>query len=357
MKQSTRFQQGLSLVELLISIVIGLFIITGVIRVLIDSKESYILEEETAYIQESARFLNDQLLYDLRLASFVGCPISLLDATVGAQPAPINGLPNADTTPHFSSLGVRGHSSDGDGKPITSYPSAAALPGEYSNIQPDTSVLVVNYAEKIDGVESISHVGNTVTFGVDPNASNVDWGETDDVMVIADGKCKRSAIFQQSTVGPNVAYTPTNLLHGEIFNNGSTLYRYRSHGYFVNKASPTTGLPALYRVSLGAGGNVASQELLSGVESMDVYYGIYDATQATPTIQYKSAEDVGTNEDDWRNVVSVHAVFVLRSARPVFGVDTNVDLSNGNAYLGRNYQFNDRFLRQLVTISTNLRNN
>ncbi len=353
MRHSIRLQGGLSLVELLISIVIGLFIITGVIRVLIDSKESYLLEEETAYIQENARFLNDQLLYDLRLASFIGCPISLLDATAGSNPEPINGLTDAATLPQYSSLGVRGHGSEKD----TSYEGSPELPEAYDRVQENTDIMVINYAEKVDGVESISHTDNIVTFGVDANVSNIDWGEKDDVMVIADGKCKRAAIFQQSSVGPNVSYEPNTLLGGQLFNEGSTLYRYRSHGYYIRSESPTTGLPALYRVSLASGGVIESQELLSGVEDMDIYYGIYDATQASPTIQYKEASDVGTSDEAWRDVISVHAVFVLRSTRPVFGVNTAVDLGQGNPYLGKEYTFDDRFLRQLVTISTNLRNN
>lgn len=347
MRHLTLKHAGLSLVELLISIVIGLFIITGVTRVLIDSKDSFLLEEETAYIQENARFLNDQLLYDLRLASFVGCPLSLLDVTAGnVFPAPINQLPNSATVPHYSSLGVRGHSAD-----ASSYPGNLALPAAYNDVAPDTDIMVVNYAEKIDGVESVNHSGSDVEFIVDANAGSIDWGNEDDVMVIADGKCKHVAIFQQGTTGPSLQYKPAGLLPaGELFNEGSTLYRYRSHGYYIRASSPTTGLPSLNRVSLTSGGNIQSQELLSGVESMDVFYGIYDATVNPPTIQYKAAADVGTNDDDWRDVISVHAIFVLRSSRFVFGENTIVDLGQG-------YTFNDRFLRQLVTISTNLRNN
>ena len=65
-------QSGLTLVELLISILLGLVLIAGVIGVYLESKRNYAAEEEVARIQENGRFTLNLLQRELMMAGFIG---------------------------------------------------------------------------------------------------------------------------------------------------------------------------------------------------------------------------------------------------------------------------------------------
>ena len=65
-------QSGLSLVELMISILLGLFVIAAVIGVYLESKRNYAAEEEVARIQENGRFGLNLLQRELMMAGFWG---------------------------------------------------------------------------------------------------------------------------------------------------------------------------------------------------------------------------------------------------------------------------------------------
>ncbi len=64
--------KGLSLVELLVSIVLGLLLTTGIVTVYLESKSNYIVEEEMARLQENGRFALNYLKRELHLAGFYG---------------------------------------------------------------------------------------------------------------------------------------------------------------------------------------------------------------------------------------------------------------------------------------------
>mgnify|MGYP001336801331 FL=1 len=50
-----RYQKGLSLIELMIALVLGLLISSAVIQVFIRTSASYQLQDELSYIQENGR--------------------------------------------------------------------------------------------------------------------------------------------------------------------------------------------------------------------------------------------------------------------------------------------------------------
>lgn len=69
---SVRQQSGLSLVELMISILLGLILVAGVIGVYLESKRNYVAEEEIARIQENGRFALNLLQREVMMAGFFG---------------------------------------------------------------------------------------------------------------------------------------------------------------------------------------------------------------------------------------------------------------------------------------------
>lgn len=72
-------QDGLSLVELLVAMAVGLFLVGGIIQVLVSGKASYRLGEAEARVQENGRFAIQLLATDLRAARSAGCRSAALD--------------------------------------------------------------------------------------------------------------------------------------------------------------------------------------------------------------------------------------------------------------------------------------
>jgi type IV pilus assembly protein PilW len=67
--------RGLTLVELMISMVLSLMIMGGAISIFMGSKETFRLEEDLSRTQENFRFIADRLTKDLSLVGYTGCPL------------------------------------------------------------------------------------------------------------------------------------------------------------------------------------------------------------------------------------------------------------------------------------------
>jgi type IV pilus assembly protein PilW len=68
-----KYNRGFSLLELLIAITIGLVLMAGVLAVMSSTKKTYSLQEELSRLQEDARFLMEDLSYNVRMAGYFGC--------------------------------------------------------------------------------------------------------------------------------------------------------------------------------------------------------------------------------------------------------------------------------------------
>lgn len=108
-----QFQKGLSLVELMIAIALGLILMTGVIQIFISSKDTFSTQQATSRVQETGRLAVEFINRDLRMAGFTGFRgrmsainnkltpityannyvngISLLESAAAADIAPLDG--------------------------------------------------------------------------------------------------------------------------------------------------------------------------------------------------------------------------------------------------------------------------
>ena len=68
-KNSNRNQSGMTLVELLVALTIGSFLIIGAVQVYNQSRQAYVINDSIARVQETAQFAMDTLEADLRMAS------------------------------------------------------------------------------------------------------------------------------------------------------------------------------------------------------------------------------------------------------------------------------------------------
>ena len=58
--------RGFSLIELMVSIVIGLILVAGILSIFFSSRVTYTSNEKTARLQENGRVALDNLAHDLR---------------------------------------------------------------------------------------------------------------------------------------------------------------------------------------------------------------------------------------------------------------------------------------------------
>ncbi|MEJ2115386.1 MAG: prepilin-type N-terminal cleavage/methylation domain-containing protein [Gammaproteobacteria bacterium] len=67
------YQLGFTIIELMIAMVLGLLLTTGIINVYLTTKDTYNLSENLSRLQESARFAMGYLTQDARMAGFLPC--------------------------------------------------------------------------------------------------------------------------------------------------------------------------------------------------------------------------------------------------------------------------------------------
>ncbi|CAD6874078.1 PilW family protein [Methylomonas fluvii] len=66
-------QRGMTLIEIMIALLIGAFLLTGIIQIFIGSRQSYRMQESMSRLQENGRFALEFLAHDIRMAGFWGC--------------------------------------------------------------------------------------------------------------------------------------------------------------------------------------------------------------------------------------------------------------------------------------------
>jgi type IV pilus assembly protein PilW len=103
--QRVLFQRGLSLVELMISMTLGLLIILAVTYVFAGSRANYRHQEALSAVQESGRIALESLSRDIRMAGYPGCgslaflqhlsPTFSNDTAIAGTPAAAAAVPDA----------------------------------------------------------------------------------------------------------------------------------------------------------------------------------------------------------------------------------------------------------------------
>lgn len=125
-------------------------------------------------------------------------------------------------------------------------------------------------------------------------------------------------------------------------------YNLAAHTYFVGATGRTcqgVEIPALFRMSIGDDGLPVSQELLAGVENLQLRYLVGN--------RYYDADDVPLTGTNWPAVDAVEISVLVRAECPEAGFDINRTFELGDV----SYAPEDRnFRRQVFTTTTQLRN-
>lgn len=345
-----RRARGLTLIELMISMTIGLIILSALTYIYVGSRGTYRVNENLARVQETGRFALDYIGTDLRMTSYAGCrsrSLTVDDGTLfnATQPA---------VTFNGAGDGIVGYE---DGSGWTNPTSVTRVAGDVLTIRRAGGMSVRLTANS-------DPVARTMT--LEHNAVGLRNG---DIAVLAN--CERALMFrvtnnpattgignfptvieyQTSGAGPggtegNVAVIPADVFTPE---SRATVMRFTETHYFVG--NNPSGLPALFRAS---GGTV--EELVDGVEDIDIVYGVDTSLPEPDGIadNYVRADAVA----NWAQVVSVR-ISVL-----AVGTDGNVT-TNAQTYTFRDTTGDgvadtqtapDRRLRQVFSSTIALRN-
>tara|TARA_R110001592_G_scaffold52511_6_gene160656 strand:+ start:1337 stop:2398 length:1062 start_codon:yes stop_codon:yes gene_type:complete len=343
--------QGFSLIELMVAMVLGLVLMGGVIQVFLSSKQSYVFNEELGWMQENSRFAIEYMTRDLRMAGYFGCSTEVPVVNT------LNPVGGTGWQTDFGN-GIGGY--DGDDTTNLAFTSAEfpqpPIPAVTSGTVPRSDVVTLS---RLDNSRSVSVTGqiNGTTLGVGTH----DF-ESGEILVITD--CDHSAIFQHIGVNPNRAVHntgtgfPGNCTRGlgtpvlctgppagnsYTYGTDASVMRAVSSAYYVDVA--TNGLPALYVRALGNSATTISNELVQGIENLQVLFG-EDITGDGFANRYINADDVTS----WTDVVTTKVYLLSRS------LIQSASEPQTFSFMGTNYTPTDRYLRQEFVSTVQIRN-
>ena len=354
----THRQRGLSLVELMISITIGLIVMGALTYIFVGSRSAYRSNENLARVQETGRFALDYIGQDLRMVSFAGCHSRNLTAAntlVIARPAVTytgvgDGLrgfedaagwtnPSTITRVRGDVLSVRRAS--GAGVEISANTNVAAgtitLKNNCPRLRKSDLVMLASCERAV-----VLRITNTPATTCDGTVGAV----TLEHLATGAGSDGSQGNGNNGFVSGTTSYQIADSLHVDT---RAVVYRFDDISYFIG-ANPV-GRPGLYRTSSNGG----TEELVENVEDMDIYYGVDTSVPADGIADsYVRADAVA----DWSQVVSVRISLLVVGQDPSTTTGTQSYVlrdTNNDGTLDRQNSTDSR-LRQVFTSTIALRN-
>ncbi len=324
--------KGFSLIELMIAMVIGVLLLLGATGLFISNKRIYKEQNSMGRLQENARFAMQLLIRDIRSAGFTGCADTMTAVANDITTNATNLLSYTATTI------VEGSDDDGAWTPSLSGDPAGSWTGA------TTDAITVRSIQPIQ-----VNVSAATTATLVPAASTSDIAANDAVAVF---DCASANIFQTTgLVG--------GLQHGGITNSYGTdagIAKFYAVRYYIDDINDADGDgvndPALWR-RITINGNPVNQELIEGVEDMQILYGVDNTADGIPD-SYQNAAGVAGN-GGWANVISVQLALLFRTIEQNFHIETDSQTFN---MLGKNVPAaGDYRRRKLVNTTVMIRNN
>lgn len=336
MKNTKKFQIGLSLVEILVALVISLFLLGGIVQVFLGHKTTYRFSDASARVQENGRFALDAIATDIRMAGFLGC-YSLRDDDNN------DGNLSDDNPFYYNHLNF----TPGAAYDFIDEPSidATNTAGNWTN----ADTLTIRGAQPSQSTITADLV-LTDPIVVDGNNNF----QLDDIVLITN--CFSANILQltsvsadQTTLGHAAAAgTPgntsaslsTSIPVTEYKANRASVISLQEVIYSIGVSGSGSGEPALFR---SINGN--NQELLEGIENFQVLFGI-DTDGDGSANQYLESNAVA----NLQQVTAVRLWLVVRSDQ-----DFVVDGIQSYTINGNNVTPADQRFRQVFSATIAIR--
>lgn len=281
MKRLPAHQRGMSLVEILVAITLGLLLVAALVQMFASSNQGYRLQTSSGRLQENARFATDYLAHSIRQADFWDGvkPEAITDFSDVADP---NAAPCTEAWMAAYTFGVQGW----DG--ATASPLLECTGGDYVA---DSDVLVLRYADPDDYIST--------DILEDP-------ANTDDELSTG------GRLFVRTQVGATgLLFHVTNRIDAiaALPSDGTSPisnYRYSAQVFYLKTQND---VPTLYRRRLQDSETPSNDPLVDGVEQLKFLYGI-DSNDDEAVDRYLSASALTPSQ--WAQVVMVRLTAVIR---------------------------------------------
>jgi type IV pilus assembly protein PilW len=304
MNKNKYLQQGMTLIEILIAMVIGLVLMAGVVSLMINSKRAYNVQSDSAGLQENARFVVNSIAKDARMAGYQGCSGGLAQAVQGLNNQTVSGFTSAITS---DVLLISFTDTSRNAFAIMHCPPFNVY-GELFGLTSTTYQAACPPVGDVSFPAATPFTGETTTFNLGQNGGSFGVAgdiNVNDTVIVSD--CNGSARHQVSNVGltggrPTSVTLSTGLARN-YFNGGqsygSEMRRLVTHRYYVagvnNRAvlcRDTANTLDTTAAPLNCTGNNA-EALVDGVENMQLRYLVNtntgDDSVTNPNFQYVPA--------------------------------------------------------------------
>jgi len=289
-------QKGLTLIELMVAMMIGLLILLGISGMFMANKRTYTEQESMARLQENARFAIGMLIKDIHMTGYIGCSHDMEDL--------VNHLnSSSDSTAAFSFINaLEGSENAGNWQPSGSTDMVAS-------INAGTDAISIRYMSPL-AVRIVSPMPPTSAILNVDDTGNLAIGD-----IIAVSDCDSTDVIQLTNVmaaparlqhNPGSTVTPGNQsphVLQKSYGTDAEIMRFIAHRYYISNND--NGVPSLYRKSI----NGTVMELVEGVETMQILYGEDTTGNDRNADTYVTA----TNVTNWNNVVSIRLGLLFRT--------------------------------------------
>ncbi len=338
-----RQQKGLSLIELMISITLGLILMTGVVQMFLSSKATFSTQQGISRVQETGRLAIDFIAKDIRMAGYSGLS-SRLSPIILKTTAPLTIFNN-----------------------YTDGISVLASPQTGVDALADTDILIIRGA--LNSNSAALTIPASVTAGVGTLTVNLVSEEANgcgagvtrfngicltDSLIVSD--YKKSIVFTPTVITKVNSTTLTINYAGTWGNDPVNTKEFLTVGAKVSAMSNV-----IYYIGTGASGRPSlfqqtntdtPLELLEGVSDMSITFSRF----ATPTTYAAAGALAGLWNNTGNPLVSIQLQLLTESTENNVLEKPQVYTFAGAAITGSPTDATDRRLHQVFSTTIALRN-
>jgi len=317
-------QQGLSLIELMISMLLGSVLALGVVNLYAETKSNYFQDEQTYRMQEGARFAMRLLTREISMSGF---PLGVVDVDI----ITVNAVLGDDCGPAGENWALDPAVSLEHSDKI-----AADISDDYSCIADSSMIEVESGGSDLlvvkRSADSKTYDDGTLSAGASLAAS--------------------SSYFRISNGGNSVeivkgsAVAPADVLAGS----GIDLWEYYVHIFMIRNYSIETddGIPTLIVGSLDDDGIGAPEAYVEGLEKLNMEFGI--DSDDDKIVDYFDADPSAAEID---NSIAIRVYILMRSIEPIANYVNDKSYQLGSENVPAK---NDGFLRRVYSSTVKVRN-
>ena len=336
-RRTMRGQDGLSLVELMVALSIGTFLLAGAITVFAKTRDLYRTNDEAARLQETARYAMSTIEADLRMANYWGL-MSRADFIQNGPTLDLANLPNVNPT----------------------YTLPAELTGFAATISSCGAMWAVKLPAYIEATNSYTMGCGAFGAGAVAGSDTLTIRRASTQVIAAGGLAASAGQIKLQT----------SRVQGALFSTGTIPAGYAPplsetralvvNGYYISQdtgenAVERAGTPSLRRKQLDVAGGapaIADVQIVPGVEDLQIELGadFNNDQNADYFVQPNVAIPAGDQ------IVAVRVWLLVRAEQPDTGYTDSQTYTYGSRTGGAALTPGDSFHRVLVTKTIALRN-